>query len=52
MMMNEIFPSDAAFSDFLDLLAFLSVEAEDFELACAALRLQVELKKILGENLL
>jgi hypothetical protein len=36
----------------LDTLALLSVDGENFEIAVAALRLQVELKKILGENLI
>lgn len=50
--MTEVFKNDAELSDFLDILATLSLEAETFEVALAALRLQTELKSLYGENFL
>lgn len=48
----NVFESDAELSDFLDILADLTLEAETFEVALAALKLQTELKNLYGDNFL
>ena len=50
--MTEVFKNDVKLAEFLDILATLSLEAETFEVALAALRLQTELKSLYGENFL
>jgi hypothetical protein len=50
-MMN-VFKNDVELAEFLEILADLSLEAETFEVALAALRLQTELKNLYGDNFL
>lgn len=50
--MTEVFKNDAELSEFLEKLAILSLEGENFEVCLAALRLQTELKALYGSNFL
>lgn len=44
-----MFENDLAYAEFYNTLVSLSLEAENFEIALAALRLQTELKALYGE---
>jgi hypothetical protein len=48
---QSMFKNDLEFSEFLDLLADLSLNGESFEICLAALKLQTYLKEFYGNPL-